>query len=684
MKVKDSNSGKQSIAHFYRNCEVWPHLNPAVVLQPSSRPLQASAAKSLALLGNSSKVKLHAQMHRLYWPAGSRCPISLHLVNGSKKTVRSLTLTLVRTVTVFRPRPTLDTAGDKDPDSCLTSTTHKVVAESFLEMCAGVVKGHASAKGWWTGVAPGRELDFVYYVSLPVSGIYIIPSPARIDIVMSQVEALSITRARLLEVEYSIRATASAGSLSPDISVTLPIRIFNFLSIDPPPSAGLLSSSGAYIRPSNSLLSHHTEGPREGPPTSMTEIAALASNNKLLSVTPEDYQEEIPLPPYSNGTFSLRVTNPDTLSSNLPAPPPHGAIQPANSETSVYSTCSSTSGSDADEPMNGPPKYVGKSARSKLGNLDLGDDAGSDEEVKAVLNTAQIDGGHFTSSLQTPVLNRQRSTKDALWTSRNQPGLRVTTLVDGQTPRMEGVGTSMAKTSFTSRVQQKRRALAVARLRERTRASSHASGVPKSVSAFLPQSLMEDSEDDRTPRIGYTSMRENRRCGAEEDEHSSGNSLNDHDRYPMEYNERDISVLSSMDSRQLPRPPGPFPSGHAQSSFSEPPQELRSSIPTTTVPASNSRILPTPPAAPSKLGTAAIPPVPPIPPHILALCSRQRTSESDRLRKTIIRPPRSPLRPLSRDSETSNSSDSGSGVRGRIAVLEGRVRSLHDSEFAYC
>lgn len=169
IKVKNADTGKQSIAHFYRHCEVWPYLDPATILQSASRPLQASTAKSMALIGNSAKVKLHAQMHRLYWPAGARCPVAFHVVNNSKKTIRTVVLTLVRTMTVFRPRPELDAAGDRDPDACQTATTHKVVAESTLEMCAGVAKGHASAKGWWTGVAPGRELDFVHYIPLPVS-----------------------------------------------------------------------------------------------------------------------------------------------------------------------------------------------------------------------------------------------------------------------------------------------------------------------------------------------------------------------------------------------------------------------------------------------------------------------------------------------------------------------------------
>lgn len=108
-------------------------------------------------------------MHRLYWPAGSRCPVSIHVDNASKKTIRSASLALVRTIIIFRPRPMLDIGSDKDPDACQTATTHKVVSESCLEMCAGVSKGHASAKGWWTGVKPGQELDFVHYVAIPVS-----------------------------------------------------------------------------------------------------------------------------------------------------------------------------------------------------------------------------------------------------------------------------------------------------------------------------------------------------------------------------------------------------------------------------------------------------------------------------------------------------------------------------------
>ncbi len=45
-----------------------------------------------------------------------------------------------------------------------------------------------------------------------------------------------MTRSRLLEVSYFVRITVGAGTLSSEVSVQLPIRVINFLSIDPIPS----------------------------------------------------------------------------------------------------------------------------------------------------------------------------------------------------------------------------------------------------------------------------------------------------------------------------------------------------------------------------------------------------------------------------------------------------------------
>ncbi|KDQ63197.1 hypothetical protein JAAARDRAFT_92192, partial [Jaapia argillacea MUCL 33604] len=190
VKVKDSQSGRRSIAHFYRFCEVWPRLDPSVVLASSPRPILGTTCKPV-FMGGPGRLKLTATLHRLHWVAGQRCFVNVSVANDTKKTVRSLMLSLIRTTTVFKPQPDLDTHPHAaDPDSCQTSTSQKTVAESILEMGQTSAKGHASAKGWWTGVAPGRDAIFSHYIMIPP-------------------EALSVARGRLLEVEYTIRVSVS-------------------------------------------------------------------------------------------------------------------------------------------------------------------------------------------------------------------------------------------------------------------------------------------------------------------------------------------------------------------------------------------------------------------------------------------------------------------------------------------
>ncbi|KAH9951034.1 hypothetical protein B0H21DRAFT_818862 [Amylocystis lapponica] len=330
IKVKDTQTGKRSIAHFYRNCEIWPRLNSATVLAPAPRALQASTARSLSMLNSNSKVKLTALLPRLVWVAGQRCYVRVSVANETKKTVKTLALTLIRTVTTFRPRPALDAgrAVSIDPDACQTSTSHKAVAETVLEMSQRSGKGHASAKGWWTGVGPGEELDFSHYILLPA-------------------EALSIVRARLLEVEYSVRVTLSAGPLTPDVSVTLPVRVINFLSIDPPPNVPALAPSGSRARRakrrrsidgelsragsalssstwSNSELSH-AEVPAVPNLVARDDSCAYASLS-VTSSAPERNHYAGPVRRPSD----LRVTNPDSYSSA-------GSSPPSDDDSSVYS-----------------------------------------------------------------------------------------------------------------------------------------------------------------------------------------------------------------------------------------------------------------------------------------------------------------------------------------------------------
>jgi hypothetical protein len=124
--------------------------------------------KRLFLAGNG-EVTLTAILHRLHWIAGQQCCVNVDVKNATKKAIKSLTLTLVRCTVVFKPDFRLDASNDNvDPDACQTSTTQKVVAESVLDHGQRGARGHASAKGWWTGVSPGEHMAFFHFIEIPV------------------------------------------------------------------------------------------------------------------------------------------------------------------------------------------------------------------------------------------------------------------------------------------------------------------------------------------------------------------------------------------------------------------------------------------------------------------------------------------------------------------------------------
>lgn len=170
MKVKDTETGRRSIAHFYRDCEAWPRLDPSIVLSPSPRPIRAEVSKTL-FMGGQGQVHLQASLHRLTWIAGQRCSIHLDVSNSSTKTIKKVTISLSRAVVTFQPDSRLN-AGvyTIDPDACRTATSEKVVAESVLEMGDNTSRGHASSKGWWCGVGPSQNAIFQHFIHLPVWG----------------------------------------------------------------------------------------------------------------------------------------------------------------------------------------------------------------------------------------------------------------------------------------------------------------------------------------------------------------------------------------------------------------------------------------------------------------------------------------------------------------------------------
>ncbi|KAF9270619.1 hypothetical protein L218DRAFT_46326 [Marasmius fiardii PR-910] len=260
LKVKERKNNRRSIAHFYRDCEVWPRLNPSSVLSPATKPNQDTISKTL-FMGGNGKVTLTAATHRVIWIAGQQCPVKIKVVNHSKKAIKSVTLTLVRSTVIFKYADTPTDPSSHVPRDRELPAIEKEVTKSTLEMAQRMTRGHASAKGWWTGVHPDETLEFSHSILIPS-------------------DALSIAKSRLLEVTYLLRVSISAGTLTPDIHVSLPICIINFLSIDPPPTFPVLDK--------NFLKSEDNSGLLFVPPTAqrsaLQSIVESDSMNTKLNV----------------------------------------------------------------------------------------------------------------------------------------------------------------------------------------------------------------------------------------------------------------------------------------------------------------------------------------------------------------------------------------------------------------
>ncbi|GAA6057651.1 hypothetical protein JCM3770_000281 [Rhodotorula araucariae] len=226
VKLKGKDGADRSIAHFYRHVEVYPYFNPALALAPSVTPLTAEGSKSL-FMGGSGLVTLRARLHRETWVAGQRCYVEVRVENESSKKIKALTLALIRTTSVHRSAARPSSHSSHDPygfgveavpasasEPTQTQTTRKKVAETTLELGKKGTKG-VTAKGSWLGVEAGEVADF--------SPSFLIPE-----------DALTISRGRHLEISYAVKVSVG-GSLSADVSADIPIRIINFVSLDPPP-----------------------------------------------------------------------------------------------------------------------------------------------------------------------------------------------------------------------------------------------------------------------------------------------------------------------------------------------------------------------------------------------------------------------------------------------------------------
>ena len=240
---------------------------------------------------------------------------------------------------------------------------------------------------------------------------------------LQQAEALSISRSRLLEVEYSIRVTASAGALTSDVHVTLPVRIINFLSVDPTPSEPLLSSQGAYTRlipyrdlsnagsaalgsavaSATDTIPRGISGIPHGAHLDAVFVATLASSRSQ-HTRPAVGGKHVRGPTRISLDTPTCDRNPSVIANEfsddtgrMVGEDSDGIDAIAASSESDSSMCSTVAHSSASSARVSPssPSY-----HCDLGNLQLDDDAGSDDEIDHVVGTVPIDTGRFSGFLK--------------------------------------------------------------------------------------------------------------------------------------------------------------------------------------------------------------------------------------------------------------------------------------------
>ena len=128
-------------------------------------------------MGGNNGIQLTASLYRLNWIAGQPCQVKIFIVNNSKKGIKNLTLGIFRSTVIFKPKVPLETLPENrstgaDLNTWQTSTAKKQVAESTLAVGERGTRGRASAKGWWTGVGPGKSMTFSHFISIPVIHLY--------------------------------------------------------------------------------------------------------------------------------------------------------------------------------------------------------------------------------------------------------------------------------------------------------------------------------------------------------------------------------------------------------------------------------------------------------------------------------------------------------------------------------
>ena len=167
--MKDTDTSRPSLAHFYRRCSIWPGLSLQELLVPSTRPLVSTAVLSVPQGGSYSKLRLAARVPRPSYFAGQSCYVHIRIENNTQRVVRSLCMTLIRTTTIYRPLLGRRNHGAKtDEHKYMVKTFTDEISESRLVMAHRTTRRAASSRGWWMGVNPGEKTAFTHCILVPV------------------------------------------------------------------------------------------------------------------------------------------------------------------------------------------------------------------------------------------------------------------------------------------------------------------------------------------------------------------------------------------------------------------------------------------------------------------------------------------------------------------------------------
>ncbi|TYJ52070.1 hypothetical protein B9479_007327 [Cryptococcus floricola] len=357
IKIHIPQNGKRSIAHFYRPIVVMPYLNPAVVLAPSSSPIEMYVERGLgwSLKGERGRVELRVGLGRKIWVSGQRLWCEVGIRNDSNKKIKSMSLAILQDVKVFGLKsPNLMTKrkslsslnSDASVDSAGVITERRKVCEELTEAdFTSHGAGRVTGKGWWTGVEPGESDHWDMSLQVPAG-------------------MLSIRRSRLVDVSYTLRVT-----LNNTIYVDVPIQLISFLSIDPPPMPNDEARPWAPMVPTVALAASDTRSPQ----FPQTEPQQAASPGALTS----EYDHGPAARPSSTTLHVENFLQPPnaqarTLASPLEPhqPPPNRTQSPASSYTESRDHSRSQSALAPEPPVLPGLLNIPSSSRSDVNSFE--------------------------------------------------------------------------------------------------------------------------------------------------------------------------------------------------------------------------------------------------------------------------------------------------------------------------